>query len=89
MKIKEVKWGDPAPFDDYLLVQIIMGFSVIKDKFLTVAYKQGWIHSYNWRNIITGKSGERITYTPVDGAGQFVVKSRHAAKLAITNWSKR
>jgi hypothetical protein len=61
---------------------------MIKDSFLTVAYKQGWIHSYNWRSITTGKSGERITYTPVDGAGQFDVKSRHAAKLAITKWSK-
>lgn len=62
---------------------------MIKDNFSTVAYKQGWIHSYNWRNITTGKSGERITYTPVDGVGSFVVKSRHAAKLAITKWSKR
>jgi hypothetical protein len=33
---------------------------MIKDSFLTVAYKQGWIHSYNWRSITTGKSGERI-----------------------------
>ena len=62
--------------------------NMIKDSFLTVQYKSGFILSYQWRSEITGKSGEEISYCPFDVAGAFLCKSRHAAKLAITKYIK-
>lgn len=58
-----------------------------KDSFLTVAYKQGYIHTHIicWLN---GRVFERVHYTPKDGLGMMPAKTILGAKRLITKWAK-
>jgi len=60
---------------------------MIKDSFLTVAYKQGFIHTHTIR-WLNGRSSLRVDYTPKYGVGMMPAKTVLGAKRLITKWAK-